>query len=32
MSQLGLTIEQVSPAPSQDNADVEDEEVPADDA
>ena len=32
MSQLGLTIEQVSPSPSQDNADVEDEEVPADDA
>ena len=32
MSQLGLTIGQVSPAPSQDYSDVQDEEVPADDA
>jgi len=32
MSELGLTTEQVSSAPSQDNADVQDEEVPADDA
>ena len=32
MSELGLATEQVSPAPSQDNADVQDEEVPADDA
>ena len=32
MSQLGLTIGQVSTAPSQDYSDVQDEEVPADDA
>jgi lambda family phage portal protein len=32
MTQLGLTIGQVSPAPSQDYSDVQDEEVPADDA
>ena len=32
MSQLGLTIGQVSPAPTQEDADVQDEEVPADDA
>lgn len=32
MSELGLATEQITPAPSQDNADVQDEEVPADDA
>jgi capsid protein len=32
MSQLGLTTESVTPNTNQDDADVQDEEVPADDA